>query len=342
MSDQQTAFACSRLDHALVRGVVRLGFALSVGFLSILPTAVRAQNFPTRPITLVVPFPAGGPADIGTRAVAQQVAESMGRPVLVENRAGAGGQIGANVVKVAAPDGYTLFLANIGTHAINRTLYANLQYDPVKDFAPVSLMFSLPHVLVVNPESPIKTVADLVGAAKAQPGKLSFASQGVGSGGHLLGEMLKHRTGIDVVHVPYRGTAHALPDLLGGRVQFFFDGIPGAGPLVAEGKLRGLAITDKARADMLPNVPTMTEAGFPDYELSAWFGLAVPAGTPKEVIAKLHTEVAKAIAHPDVQRRFAQFGIKGIGSSPEEFAAVIETDTVRLGEIVKISGARAD
>lgn len=342
MSDQQTAFARSRLDQTLVRSVVRFGFALSVGLLAILPTAARAQNFPTRPITLVVPFPAGGPADIGTRAVAQQLAESIGRPVLVENRAGAGGQIGANVVKVAAPDGHTLFLANIGTHAINRTLYTNLQYDPVKDFAPVSLMFSLPHVLVVNPESPIKTVGDLVEAAKAQPGKLSFASQGVGSGGHLLGEMLKHRTGIDVLHVPYRGTAHALPDLLAGRVQFFFDGIPGAGPLVAEGKLRGLALTDRARAAMLPNVPTMAEAGFPDYELSAWFGLVAPAGTPKEVIAKLHAELAKAVAHPDVQRRFVQFGFKGIGNSPEEFAAVIENDTVRLGEIVKMSGARVD
>ena len=309
---------------------------------AIAPTAAFAQTFPSRPITLIVPFPAGGPADIGARAVMQRVSESIGQPVLVENRGGGGGQVAAAAVKTAAPDGYTLFLANIGTHAINKSLYAKLTYDPDADFTPVSLMYSLTHVLVVNPESSIKSVSDLVKQAKDQPGKLTFASQGVGSGGHLLGEMLKFRNGLDVVHVPYRGTAHALPDLLGGRVTFFFDGIPGAGPLVADGKLRGLAVTDGVRAQMIPNVPTMAEAGFPNYELSAWFGVAAPAGTPRAVVDRLHAEIVKAAMHPETQAKFHQFGIKAVASTPEEFVKVMREDTARLGEIVKASGARAE
>ena len=306
------------------------------------PSTALAQAFPSRPITLVVPFPAGGPADIGARAVMQRVSETIGQPVLVENRGGGGGQVAAAAVKTAAPDGYTLFLANIGTHAINKTLYAKLTYDPDADFTPVSLMYSLTHVLVVNPESSIKTVSDLVKEAKAQPGKLTFASQGVGSGGHLLGEMFKFRNGLDVVHVPYRGTAHALPDLLGNRVTFFFDGIPGAGPLVASGKLRGLALTDGVRAPMIPDVPTMAEAGFPNYELSAWFGVAAPAGTPRAVVDKLHAEIVKAARHPETLAKFQQFGIKAVANTPEEFAQVMKDDTALLGEIVKASGARAE
>ena len=310
--------------------------------IALVPATAVAQNYPSRPITLIVPFPAGGPADIGTRAVMQRVSQSIGQPVLVENRGGGGGQVAAAAVKIAAPDGYTLFLANIGTHAINKTLYAKLTYDPDADFTPVSLMFSLTHVLVVNTESSIKSVSDLVKHAKDQPGKLTFASQGVGSGGHLLGEMLKFRNGLDVVHVPYRGTAHALPDLLGGRVTFFFDGIPGAGPLVADGKLRGLAVTDSVRAQMIPNVPTMAEAGFPNYELSAWFGVAAPAGTPRAVVDRLHAEIVKAATHPETQAKFQQFGIKAVANTPEEFVKVMQTDTARLGEIVKASGARAE
>lgn len=330
-------------EHRSGRGS-RVSFRLIVLALlaALTPAAALAQAFPSRPITLIVPFPPGGPADIGARAVMQRVSELIGQPVLVENRGGGGGQVAAAAVKTAAPDGYTLFLANIGTHAINKTLYAKLTYDPDADFTPVSLMYSLAHVLVVNPESSIKSVSDLFQEAKAQPGKLTFASQGIGSGGHLLGEMLKFRTGIDVVHVSYRGTSHALPDLLGGRVTFFFDGMPGAGPLVAEGKLRGLAVTDSVRAAMIPNVPTMAEAGFPNYELSAWFGVAVPAGTPRAVVDKLHAEIAKAAKHPETQAKFQQFGFKAVANTPEEFAQVMKDDTARLGEIVKASGARAE
>jgi tripartite-type tricarboxylate transporter receptor subunit TctC len=315
---------------------------LQIALLCFVPATASAQSFPSRPITLVVPFPAGGPADIGARTVMQQLSESIGQPVLIENRSGAGGQVGASAVKIAPPDGYTLLLANIGTHAINQTLYTKLSYDPVKDFTPVSLVFSVAHVLVVNPDSPVRSVNDLVKLAKENPGKLSFASQGVGSGGHLLGEMLKHRAGIEVVHVPYRGTAQALPDLLGGRVQFFFDGMPGAGPLAASGKLRGLAVTDHARAAMIPDVPNKAEAGFPNFELSAWFGVAAPAGTPREIVDKLHDAIVKATRHPESQKKFMQYGIKGIASTPEEFAAVMREDTRRLGEIVQASDAHAE
>lgn len=306
------------------------------------PVTAVAQNYPSRPITLIVPFPAGGPADTGARAVMQRMSESIGQPVLVENRGGAGGQIAVAALKTVAPDGYTLFLANIGTHAINQTLYAKLTYDPFADFAPVSLIFSFPHVLAVSPEGSIKSVSDLVKQAKEQPGKLTFASQGIGSGGHLLGEMLKYRAGIDVVHVPYRGTAPAIPDLLGGRVHFMFDGMPGAGPLVADGKLRGLAVTDSAHVPMIPDVPTMAEAGFPGYELSAWFGVAAPAGTPRAVIEKLHQEIVKATRNPETQAKFRQFGIVAVASTPEEFVKVMREDTARLGEIIKASGARAE
>jgi tripartite-type tricarboxylate transporter receptor subunit TctC len=313
-----------------------------VAMLALQPTTASAQAYPSRPITLIVPFPAGGPADIGTRIIMQKMSDNLGQAVVVDNRAGAGGQIGANSVKAAAPDGYTLYLANIGTHAINRTLYTKLSYDPVKDFTAVSLMFSLPHVLVVPPDSPAKSVKDLVALAKEQPGKLSFASQGVGSGGHLLGEMFKSRMNVDVQHVAYRGTAQALPDLLAGRVQFFFDGIPGAGPLVTDGKLRGLAITDHARSAMLPDVPTMAEAGFPNFELSAWFGVSAPAGTPRPIVDKLHAEIVKAIRNPETEKKLQQYAIKSIASSPEEFMDTMEKDAERLGKVVKESGARMD
>jgi len=314
------------------------GAILLAGFAA----GAQAQQFPTRPITIVVPFPAGGIADQAVRMAAQKVTDNTGWAVVVDNRGGGGGQIGAGAVKASQPDGHTLFLANIGTHAINQSLYSKLTYDPVKDFVPVSLLFSFTHVLAVNTDSPYKTVADLVQAAKEKPGTISFASQGIGSGGHLLAELLKSKTKIDVVHVPYRGTAQALPDLLSGRVQFFFDGIPGSGPLAADGKLRALAVTDKLRAPMLPDVPTMAEAGFPGFELNAWFGLAAPAGTPRPIVDKLNAEFVKAMKSPEVTQKLNELGVNVVASSPEEFASVMAQDTNVLGRVVKESGAHVD
>lgn len=302
--------------------------------------SAAAQDFPSKPITIVVPFPPGGVADQATRLVAAKVSDSIGQPVVIDNRPGGGGQVGAMVVKQAKPDGYTLFLANIGSHAINQSLYAKLSYDPVKDFSPVTEIFSMSHVLAVPKNSPAKTPADLVALSKAKP--LSFASQGIGSGGHLLGEMFKSGTGSNVVHVPYKGTAQILPDLLAGRLDLIFDGIPGSGPLVRDGNLKGLAVTDSKRSAMLPDVPTMAEAGFPGYELSAWFGIAAPANTPAPVINKLNAEFIKALKHPDVVARMTEFGVNIIGNSPEEFAAVMASETTRLGQVVKASGARAE
>ena len=327
-----------------ISALVPLGAALALTVLAIgdATGVARAQDFPVRPITVIVPFPAGGISDQATRLAAQKVHESTGQPVIIDNRPGGGGQIGASAVKIAKPDGYTLFLANIGTHAINQSLYEKLTYDPVKDFEPVALMFSFPHVLAVPGDSKFTSVADLVAAAKAKPGSLRFASQGVGSGGHLLTEMFKSGNRLELVHIPYRGSAQALPDLLAGRVDFYFDGIPGAGSLVREGKLRGLALADGKRSSMLPDLPTMAEAGFPGYELTAWFGLAAPAKTPKPVIDKLHAEFVKALRSPEVTARLGEWGANVVASSPAEFAAVMASETERLGKVVRESGARVE
>jgi tripartite-type tricarboxylate transporter receptor subunit TctC len=300
-----------------------------------------AQDFPTKPITIVVPFPPGGIADSSVRAIGAKMSESTGQAVVVDNRAGAGGQIGASVVKLAKADGYTLFLANVGTHGINRSLYAKLSYDPVKDFEPVTQLFGWTHVLVVPADSPIKSVADLVQASRANPGKLTFASQGIGSGGHLLAESFKTASKTDAVHVPYRGTAQVMPDLLTGRVSYFFDGA-GILPFVKEGKVRALAVTDTKRLNLLPNVPTMAESGLPGVELSAWFGIVAPAGTPKAVVARLNQELIKAAQAPDVVKQLGETGINVTTGTPEQFAAFMAAETERLGKVVKASGASAE
>ena len=307
----------------------------------IAPCFAAAQAFPSQPITVIVPFPAGGIADAGVRSIAAKVAESTGQQVLVDNRGGAGGQIGATAAKASRADGYTLFLANIGTHAVNHSLYGKLTYDPVKDFEPVTQLFAWDHLLVVPADSKARTVADLIAQAKANPGKLSFASQGVGSGGHLLGEMFKSAAGIDASHVPYRGSAQVMQDLLAGRVDFFFDGV-GIIPFAKDGKVRLLAVADSKRSADFPTVPTMAEAGFPNVGLTAWFGLAAPAGTPKPVIAKLNEEFVKAARNPEVVKKLADQGIQVVTSTPAQFAAFMASETDRLGKVVKASGARAD
>jgi tripartite-type tricarboxylate transporter receptor subunit TctC len=336
-----TAMFSSKFSRLVAMGVAQL--ALALGFATIdLAGTTFAQSFPSRPMTLIVPFPAGGNADVGARAVMQKMSDILGQSILVDNRSGAGGQTGANAVKSAPPDGYTFFLSNIGTHSINASLYSKLSYDPVKDFEPVTELFAIPQLFLVNPEIPAKTVADLVKLAKEKPGTINFASQGVGSGGHLLGEMLKRRAGIDIIHVPYRGTAQAMPDLMSNRVQMFFDGIPVAGPMVVDGKLRALAAMEPKRLASLPNVPTMAEAGYPGVELSAWFGLSVPAGTPKPVIDKLHDAAIKAMKDPDVKNKLEGFGFVIVGSTPEQYAAFMKSETEKWAIVVKESGAHAD
>jgi tripartite-type tricarboxylate transporter receptor subunit TctC len=317
-------------------------FIASVFLAAGIASIAGAQEFPSQPITLVVPFGAGGITDQTARLVAEKVTESTGQPVIIDNRPGGGGSIGAVYVKNAKPDGYTLFLAGHGSFAVNLALHSKWPIDPIKDFEPITTLIEFPMVLTVPFNSPVKTAAELVALAKAKPGTLAFASQGVGFGGHLMAEMLKSRTGIDVVHVPYKGTSHAIPDVLAGRVDFIFDGIPGMGPLINQKKLRGLALTDSKRAQLLSDTPTMAEAGFSGFEFISWFGLAAPAGTPKPVIDKLNTEITKALRHPDTVKRLAQIGVDVAPSSPAEFATRIATDIERLGKVARDAGVKVD
>ena len=302
----------------------------------------NAQEFPRKAMTLVVPFAAGGVTDQVTRLVASKVADNVGYPVIIENRPGGSGQIAASSVKQSAPDGYTLLVGDIGTHAINATLYTKLSYNPIRDFSPVIELVETPHVLVVPPDSPFKTMADLIIAARKQPGSLTYGSVGVGSGAHLLGEMLKAQQNIDIVHAPYRGSSQIVPDLISNRIAMFFGALGSMVPLVNEGKLQALVVTDKQRSPLLPNVPTAAEAGTPDLDLKVWFGLLAPAGTPSAVIDRINADFAKALSQPDVKKRLGEWGVTVVGNSPKEFAEVIAVDTAKLGEVVKSAGMRLD
>jgi tripartite-type tricarboxylate transporter receptor subunit TctC len=302
----------------------------------------HAQAFPSRPVTIVIPFPPGGISDNSTRVIAQKAAAGLGQPIVIENRPGAGGQIGADVVKSAKPDGHTLYLANIGSHGINQSLYSKLSYDPMKDFEPVTILFSSPNLVVVPASSPVKSMAELIAYAKTKPGKASYGSQSIGSGGHLSGEIVKAKNGLDLVHVPYKGSAPVLTDLVAGRIDFLFDPITTALPFVKDGKLRALAITADKRSPLVPDVPTLAELGYAGYDVNPWFGLAAPAGTPRPIIDRLNAEFAKAAKDPEVVKRLADQGIEATSMTPEQFAAFIKSETARWTEVVKISGAKAD
>jgi tripartite-type tricarboxylate transporter receptor subunit TctC len=304
--------------------------------------AAQAQQFPNRPITIIVPFPPGGVTDPVARLAGERVAGSVGQQVLVDNRPGGGGIIGAELVKRAAPDGHTIFFGHFGTHAVNPALYAKLPYDPVKDFMPITTLISTLSLLVVPADSTAKTVNELVGLARSKPAGLTYASQGIGAGGHLLGEMLKARTGTALTHVPYRGSAPAIQDMLAGRVDLFFDALITSGPHVRDGKFRALAITGDKRHRLYPDVPTMAEAGYPDMELDGWFGLFAPAGTPPAIVRRLNEEFVKAMNASDVFKRFTDNGLDVVTSTPEQFAALIARDAARLGKIVRDSGAKAE
>ena len=303
---------------------------------------VHAQAFPSRPITIVIPFPPGGISDNSTRVIAQKASVGLGQPIVIENRPGAGGQIGADVVKAAKPDGHTLYLANIGSHGINQSLYSKLSYDPTKDFEPITILFSSPNLLVVPASSPVTSMAELIAYAKTKPGKASYGSQSIGSGGHLSGEIVKAKNGLDLVHVPYKGSAPVLTDLVAGRIDFLFDPITTALPFVKDGKLRALAITSDKRSPLVPDVPTLAELGYVGYDVNPWFGLAAPAGTPRPIIDRLNAEFAKAAKDPEVVKRLADQGIEAMSMTPEQFAAFIRSETARWTEVVKISGAKAD
>jgi tripartite-type tricarboxylate transporter receptor subunit TctC len=302
----------------------------------------HAQQFPAKPIHLIVPFPPGGGNDTVARAIAQQLGPDLGQPVVIDNRPGAGGSVGAELAARAPADGYTLFLAGVGSHAVNPNLHAKLPYDPVKDFAPITLVASAPSVLVVNPGVPARTVAEFTSYARAHPGKLNYASNGNGSAAQLAAAMYESMAGVRMVHVPYKGIAPALTDLLSGEVQLMFGTIVALVPHIQAGKLRALAVTSRKRSSLLTEVPTLAESGLPDYEAGSWYGILAPAGTPREVIDRLHAAIVRALRQPDVSKRLAAEGAEVIGSTPDEFAAHIKSEIARVGKVVRAAGIRIE
>lgn len=315
----------SRSGFRLTRWLLGIGLAMlcETGFAA----------YPDHPIRLVVPFAAGGFTDTLARVVAQKLGQKLGQAVIVDNRAGAGGNIGAQLVAQAAPDGYTLFLATNATHGINPTLYKNIPFDAVKDFTPIVLMVSTPNLLLVTPSLPVKSVADLVALAKSKPGQLSYASTGIGTSTHLQGELFKSVERIQMTHVPYRGSSQAVIDLISGTVQVMFDNIPFEYPQIKAGKVRALAVTARKRSPLLPDVPTMTELGIPGFEFGAWFGIVAPAKTPQDIVAKLNADVNQILAMPDVQAKLP--GTETIGGTPQQFATFIGTEIAKWRKVIR-------
>lgn len=307
-----------------------------------LPGAALAQAFPTRPITIVVPFSAGGTTDILARLVGQYLSTELGQPVVVENKAGAGGNIGGQYAAKAAADGYTLFMGTVGTHAINASLYKKMPFDPVKDFAPLTRVANVPNLLVVNPKQPFRTVPEMIAYAKANPGKINFGSPGNGSSPHLSGELFKSMTKVDLTHIPYKGSAPAVTDLLGNQIAIMFDNMPSVIPHVRSGKLHAIAITTSKRSPELPDVPTVAEAGVPGYEAMSWFGMFAPAATPKPVLDKLSGALAKVLANPEVKKKIADQGGEPVNETPAQFATFIKSESAKWGKVVKESGASLD
>ena len=329
--------------HRSFAGFSRLVLILAIaGGLGCAAPAAAQGTFPSHPAKLVVPFPPGGPLDVIGRLIAQKLTEAWGQTVVVDNRPGAGGNIGADIVAKSPPDGYAVVMGALSPHAVTPSLYTTMPYDAVKDFAPITLVAVTPNVLVVNQSLPVNSVKELIAYAKANPGKLAFGSGSSGSAGHLAGELFKVDTGVDMVHVPYKGGAPATQALLAGDTQLMFDNLANAMPQVKAGKLKALAVTTAQRSKLAPELPTMAEAGVPGFDISTWFGLLAPAGTPRDVIAKWNGEVVRILNTPEMRERITAQGAEPAPTTPEQFAAFIAQELTKYARIVKASGAKVD
>ena len=329
----------------MTRSIFRtpLAWLLAAAVACAAPTALAqgAAGYPSKPIRIVVTFTTGGAPDILARLIGDRLTADWGQSVVVDNKPGAGGNTGADSVAKAAPDGLTIVVGTVGTHAINGALYAKMPYDMVKDFAPVTLLATTPNLLVINNDVPAKTLAEFIALGKRE-GKMTFASSGSGTSIHVSGELFKTMTGIDMTHIPYKGRATAIPDLLGGRVTMMFDNMPSSLPLVKEGKLRALGVTSAKRSPAAPEIPTIAEQGLPGFEAVSWFALFAPAGTPKPIVDKLQAEVKKILATPEVGKRLGESGLDAVGSSADELAAYQRTEIAKWAKVVKDSGAKVE
>ena len=302
----------------------------------------QAQAWPSKPIRYIVIFAPGGTTDILARLIAPKLSDALGQPVIVENRPGAGGNTGAEMIAKAAPDGYTIGSGTVSSHAINATLYSKLPYNPDKDFSPITMLATLPNMLVVHPSLGVNNVSELISLLKANPNKYSFGSAGNGTSQHMSGEMFKTITGTSMQHIPYKGSGPMVADLLAGTISMSFENITTAYPPVKQGRLKALAVTTARRSFVAPDVPTMQELGLAGYDITSWQALFAPAGVPKEIIARLHAETVKALKSPDVAKRLEDLGLDAGGMPPEELGALIRKDIPRLGKVVRESGAKVD
>jgi tripartite-type tricarboxylate transporter receptor subunit TctC len=313
-----------------------------VTLLAVVPGAAQAQAYPSRPIRIMVAYTPAGTTDILARLIGQKMTEKWGQPVIVENRPGANGNIGTELAARATPDGYSILMATAATHSINNTLYPRLTWDAVKDFAPVSLVALVPNLMVVNNSLPVKSVKDLVAYAKANPGKLAHGSPGYGSTAHLSMELFKSLTGIAMTHVPYKGSAGVLADVMGGQIALTMDNIPVYLPQARAGKIRALAVSSAKRAAAAPEVPTLAEAGVPGFEAVSWFGLVAPAATPQPIVQALWAETARILKLPDINRRISELGAEPVGSTPQQYAAFIQSEIVKWRKVIKDAGVRLE
>lgn len=333
--------ADSRLPRRLVLGALALcGAALTV-------PALAQGAWPSKPVRIVVPFAAGGTTDILARALAPELSKAFGQQFIVDNRAGAGGNVGADIVAKSPGDGYTLLMGTVGTHGINRALYSKLPYDPIKDFEPITLVAGVPNVMVMNAEKAkalnINSVNDFIKHAKANPGKLNMASSGNGTSIHLAGELFKSMSGTYMVHFPYRGSGPALLDMIGGTMDVMFDNLPSSMPQIRGGKLKALAVTSSERSAAMPEIPTVAEAaGLKGFDASSWFGLLAPAGTPPEIVSRIQQEVAKSLNTPAMKEKLVAQGAIPSGNTPAEFARLIDSEHKKWAQVVKTSGAKVD